>query len=154
MGDTSIRFTVHSKHRVVVLVKERHIVVVTHRLSGLDTLHLLHNDAIALHDDLAEARQRLTSLGQCRVGPCEMSRQRNIAVNVHLQVIGALGHIVVNIVGHEVGNNGLATAILEALAVNEQPSISRTTPTKVEVEQAVHVVTVADEGVATVVTVT
>ena len=149
-GRTAIIVSADGQNRVFKLVEERHFVVVGHGLTGLHVLNLLNDKTVALDNNLVDGGQGLPCHGFGGIGPTEVPDARHIAVDAHAEVFGCLGHLVVDIVGNEVVNDGLAACVVEMLAINEDESIRGTAPTPVEVEKVVGIVAVANESVATV----
>ena len=105
----------------------------------------MNNDAVALHDDLVERSQRLACHGFGGVDPGEVTDTRHVVVDAHAQVLGRFRHAVIDIVRDEIVDNGLASRIVEMLAVDEEVAVGRTAPAPVEIEEVVVVIAVANE---------
>ena len=152
VGSAAIRISAHRHNSIIVLVEERYLIIAGHSLSRLDIFDFVDDKTITQNENLINASQSLTCLGLCGIGPREMTRQRDITVNGHLKICRSLGHSIVDVVGNKIHDNTLATRILEVLTIDKEVIVVGTAPTKVEVEQTVDIVTVADEGMSAIIT--
>ena len=120
MCGSAIVIAADGQHRVVKLIEERHLVVVSHGLARGDIGDFLDDKAIAFDDDLVNIGQGLPCFGLSRVGPAEVADTRDVAVDIHTEVFRSLGHLVIDIVGNEVVNDGLASRKFKVLSVDHE----------------------------------
>ena len=149
MCSAAIGRPIHCHNGIVVLVEERHLVIACHGLSRLDILNFVDDNAIAQNDNLIKISQRFARLSLGRIGPSEVTRQRNITINAHRKIFNSLRHGIVNIIRNKIHNNALTTRILKVFAIDKEIIVVGTTPTKIEVEQSIGIVTVTNEGMST-----